>query len=298
MDDLRPSQVSAVIITKNEEANLAACLESLAWADEIVVLDCGSTDRTVEIARRYTDRIHVEEWRGYGPQKSRAVELARGEWILSVDADERVTPELAKETRRVIEVPGHGAFAVRRRNIYRGRWIRHGGWWPDRVVRLFRKGEARFSGDMVHESLAVPGSVGRLRGVLLHESFRSAADFLERALRYAPLGAADRHSRGRTASAWTAFTHASFEFLKTYVLQRGFLDGAAGLLVAASNAVGTFYRYMILREMCGLSGDTKLVCRGTQNLSSAAGREPDTTDVEDKYCVPRQTRTGHDGRGG
>ncbi len=249
MEDSLPPQVSAVIITKNEEANLAACLEGLAWADEIVVLDCGSTDRTVEIARRYTDRVHVEEWRGYGPQKNRAVELARGPWILSVDADERVTPELAQEMRRAIRATACSAFAFRLKNLYRGRWVRHSGWWPGWKTRLFLKAKASFSERHVHEPLQVSGSIGRLRGILVHESYRSAADFLERALRYAPLGAADRHSRGRTASAGTAVVHASFEFFRTYVLQRGFLDGAAGLLVAVSNAVGTFYRYMILREM-------------------------------------------------
>jgi len=244
------TKITAAVITLNEEKNIADCLKSVSWADEIVVLDSGSTDRTVEIAKDFTDKVFVEDWRGYGAQKNRAIELAQGLWILSIDADETVSPELAQEIRRVIEKPTASAYSVRRKNIYRGQWVRHGGWWPDWTTRLFQKGKARFAPSRVHESLTVDGPTAKLDGCLTHHSFASARDFLDRALKYSTLGALERFEKGKKATAWNAAFHAWFTFFKVYILRLGILDGAAGLLIAYSNAVGVFYRYMILREMC------------------------------------------------
>jgi glycosyltransferase involved in cell wall biosynthesis len=242
-------KITATVITKNEEANIAACLESLSWVDEIVVLDSCSTDGTVDIARRYTEKVFVEPWRGQGHHKNRAVELAQGPWIISVDADERVTPELAREIRQAISEGKATAYAMRRKNFYQSQWIRHCGWWPDWVKRVFRKGTAQFSQDIIHDSLQTPPPIGRLANPILHHSFHSAEDFLERARWYAHNQAREMFAAGRRASAWTAVSHSCFGFLQTYIFRLGFLDGTAGLLIAVSNFVGIFYRYMMLRDL-------------------------------------------------
>jgi len=242
-------RISATVITKNEEGNIADCLETLSWADEIVVLDSESTDRTVEIAKKYTDKVFVETWKGQGHHKNRATELAQGPWIFSIDADERVTPELAEEIRQVISDPGAEVYAMKRKNIYRNQWIRHSGWYPDRVKRVFKKGETYFNDRVIHDSLETKSRVGKLSNPLLHYSFRSAEDFLERARRYAYHQAREMHREGKKASLWTALSHAGFALFKAYILRLGFMDGAAGILVAVYEFIGVFYRYMILREL-------------------------------------------------
>jgi glycosyltransferase involved in cell wall biosynthesis len=244
------TRISATIITLNEEKKIRECLESISWADEIVVLDSESNDRTVEIARDYTDKVFVEPWAGQGAHKNRAIDLAQGPWIFSIDADERVTPELAKEIRDAADKGIHDAYALRRKNLYRGQWIRHSGWWPDWVTRLFRKDEARFNDRVIHEALTMGGPIGRLEEPLLHYSFEDVGSFIDRASRYATHLAEMMYRQGKRASLLTALSHASFECLNTYLFQRGFLDGGAGVLIAVSNGVGTFYKYMMLREKC------------------------------------------------
>ncbi len=244
------TRISATLITLNEEKNIAECLRSLSWADEIVVLDSESHDRTVEIARDFTDKVFIEPWTGQGAHKNRAIDLAQGPWIFSIDADERVTPELAEEIRNVVDKGAYDAYALRRKNIYLGQWIRHSGWWPDWVTRLFRKNEARFNDRVIHEALSWDGPIGRLKEPLLHHSFRNVGDFIERASRYATHLAEMMYRQGKRSSILTALSHASFECLNTYLFRRGFLDGGAGVLIAISNAVGTFYKYMMLREKC------------------------------------------------
>ena len=246
------NRISVTIITLNEEKNICECLESLSWADEIVVLDSQSNDRTVELARRYTDKVFIEPWSGQGAHKNRAIDLAQGPWIFSIDADERVPPELALEIQDVVQNASRDAYALRRQNMYRGQWIRHCGWWPDWVTRLFRKGKARFNDEVIHDTLETNGSIGKLKKPLIHHSFENASSFLERAHRYSAHQAEMMFRNGRRASLFTAFSHASFECLNTYLFRRGFLDGSAGLLIAISNGIGTFYKYMILREK-GLS---------------------------------------------
>jgi glycosyltransferase involved in cell wall biosynthesis len=241
--------ISATIITKDEESNIEDCLASLGWVDEIVVLDCGSRDNTVNLASKYTDKVFVEAWRGQGHQKNRAVELAQGPWIFSIDADERATPELAAEIREAIDNGERQAFAMRRKNFYMDQWINHCGWWPDWVKRVFRKGEAQFSADVIHDSLQVLSPVGKLNHPLLHYSFKSPQDFLNRARWYAYNQAKEKHAQGAKASVLTAVSHAGFALFQTYLLRLGFLNGAAGLLIAVSSAVGVFYRYMMLRHL-------------------------------------------------
>lgn len=246
------TRISVTIITLNEEKNIGECLESLTWADEIVVLDSQSDDRTVELARRHTDRVFIEPWSGQGAHKNRAIDLAQGPWIFSIDADERVSPELAQEIRDVVNRASCDAYALRRKNMYRGQWIRHCGWWPDWVTRLFRKGAARFNDEVIHDTLETNGSIGKLQKPLIHHSFENASAFLERAHRYSAHQAEMMYRNGKRASLFTALSHALFEYLNTYLFRRGFLDGSAGLLIAISNGIGTFYKYIILREK-GLS---------------------------------------------
>ena len=240
--------ISAVIIAKDEERALPACLASLGWVDEIVVLDSASTDRTREIAAAHGARIvESRDWPGFGPQKNRAIELSKGEWILSIDADERVSPELASEIQTVLGNAGSvDAFAMRRSSSYCGRAIRHSGWWPDYVTRVFRRGRARFSDDLVHERLIVTGRVERLSGILHHESFVDLEDVLDKVNRYSSLGAEQAAAAGKQGGVGTALAHGLAAFVRTYVIRAGFLDGREGLMLAVSNAEGAYYKYLKL----------------------------------------------------
>lgn len=239
--------LSVILITLNEAERLATTLEAIAWADEIVVVDAGSTDGTVEIARRFTDKVVVtDDWPGFGPQKNRALDLATGEWVLSIDADERVTPELAAEIRATLAAPHYDAYRLPRLSSYLGRPMRHSGWWPDEVLRLFRRGKARFSADVVHERLLFDGKIGRLQNVLQHESFSSLEQVLEKVNRYSTAGAQKLAAQGRTANLRTAVLRALWMFIRTYVLKAGFLDGRQGFMLAVSNAEGVYYRYLKL----------------------------------------------------
>jgi len=240
--------LSVIVITKNEEASIADCLASVAWADEIIVFDSGSTDRTVELCRAYTDKVHVTgDWPGFGPQKNRAREFAAGEWVLSLDADECVTPDLRQELEAAMSNPGDRvAFAVPRRSSYCGRPMRHSGWWPDYVIRLFRRGRGRFSDDLIHERLIIDGPVGRLRSPLVHEAFDSLEDVIETMNRYSTAGACLMSDQEKRATLVGAILHGLWSFFHTYVIRAGFLDGREGFLLAVSNAEGTYYRYLKL----------------------------------------------------
>ena len=240
--------LSVIVITRNEEALICRCLESVAWADEIVVVDSGSCDRTGEIARELGAKVEVRaDWPGFGPQKNRALDLATGDWVLSIDADEWVTPELAAEVRAAVASPaGRAAFRVPRLSSYCGREMRHSGWWPDHVVRLFRRRSARFSDDLVHERLLVDGEVGTLTQPLRHEAIRSLEQVLEKVNGYSSAGAANMLKEGRRGSLGAAILHGLSAFFRTYVLRRGFLDGREGFMLAVSNAEGAYYRYLKL----------------------------------------------------
>lgn len=242
--------IAATVITKNEAAMIRACLDSLSWVDEIVVVDSGSTDRTVDICREYTDKIMQTDWPGFGPQKNRAIEMATSEWILSLDADERVTPELREELRAAMADAGNrSAFSMPRLSSYCGKPMRHSGWWPDYVTRLFRRGQACFSDDLVHERLLVEGPVGRLREPLLHEAFSDLDEVLDTMNRYSTAGARMMQKRKEKAGLSTALLHGLWSFLNTYFLRIGFLDGREGFMLAISNAEGTYYKYLKLMLM-------------------------------------------------
>lgn len=237
-------QLSAIVITKNEAANIGACLDSLAFCDESIVVDCGSTDDTVAIARSRGARVEFNEWRGFGPQKNYALSLATGAWILSIDADERVSLELAAAIKDAIERGGVDAFKFPRLSSFCGRPIRHSGWYPDDVLRLFRRGKARFDDVIVHERVIYDGPVQRLRPPLLHHPVVKLEDALSRLDRYSTAKAQMLVASGRKVWFLTGIGHGLISFLRAYVWRAGFLDGAEGFLLAVFTAETSYYPYM------------------------------------------------------
>lgn len=242
-------KLSAAVIAFNEEANIRACLESLSFCDEVLVVDSGSSDRTADIARSLGARVIVKDWPGHIAQKNFALEAASGDWVLSVDADERVAPELREEIRRALaaETEADG-FSMPRRTWYLGRWIRHGGWYPDRKVRLVRKGRARWGGMDPHDRLDCSGPVGALNGDLLHYSYRDLSDHLRRIDSYTTIMAREKRKRGGRALPMLVLDP-PFKFVKMYVLQRGFLDGWPGFVAAALGSCYVFLKYAKLLEL-------------------------------------------------
>jgi glycosyltransferase involved in cell wall biosynthesis len=228
-------RLSVTIITANEEERIRGCLESVAWADEIVVVDAESHDKTVQIAREFTDHVLVRAWPGFAAQKNAALAVATGDWVLSLDADETVSPALRAEIAAIVragDAGGADGYAVARRNVFWGRWVRHGGLYPDWQVRLFRRGCGRFTERAVHESVVVDGRSGRLSGHLEHRSYRDVADFLERANRYSTLAAEEWIASGRGVGPADLTLRPLGRFLSMYVVHAGFLDGWRGFLLA------------------------------------------------------------------
>jgi len=248
-------RLSVTLATLNEAAHLDACLRAVGWADEIVIVDDGSTDETIELARRYTDRVTVRPSHGnFHVNKNLAIEIATGDWILSLDADEVVPPELGTEIRTVIQATPHAAFRVGRRNYFLGRWIRHGGWYPDRIIRLFRKGVTKWPLE-IHwvPRVSPPATVGELRGELVHYSYRSLDQYFEKFNRYTTRLAREAHHHGRTPSLRAAITELLLRppawFAYKYVARGGFRDGIPGLFIALSSALTIMVTYFKLWEM-------------------------------------------------
>lgn len=241
------TQLSVIVITKNEAHNITACLESVKFADQIVVLDAGSTDSTIELAKNMGAYASVDaNWQGFGIQKNRALALASGVWVLSIDADERVTPLLRAEIISAMRSAEFNVYCFPRLSSYCGQYMRHSGWYPDYTIRLFRRGFAEFSNDLVHEKLVTSHAVGQLQAHLLHESFTSFEAVLDKANRYSTAGAKILFANGKKASLGKALGHGLWAFIRTYILRFGFLDGRMGLVLAISNAEGTYYRYLKL----------------------------------------------------
>ncbi len=245
------SRLSVVIITRDEAARIRPCLESVCWADEIVVLDSGSDDGTPEICREYTDRVYVDsDWQGFGVQKNRVLAYATGDWVLSLDADERVSDALRAEIETVIRGEGgERVYEMPRLSSYCGREMRHSGWWPDHVARLFRRGSAEFSDDLVHERLLFRGAAGRLRFPLQHQSFDSPEQVLDKVNRYSSAGAQRLLAQGRQGGVGRAVLRGCWAFLRTWLFKAGFLDGREGFLLAVSNAEGVYYKYVKLHYL-------------------------------------------------
>jgi glycosyltransferase involved in cell wall biosynthesis len=238
-------RLSLIVIARNEEAAIGRCLGSAAFADEIVVVDNDSTDKTVEIARSFRAKvIKASDWPGFGPQKNRALKAATGDWVLSLDADEWVGPALSAAIKRVMaDLDAADGYEMPRRSRFRGAIVHHGGWWPDHVLRLFRRERGRFSDDPVHERLIVDGRVERLRAPIDHDAIADAADAREKASRYAEVAATELARKGVRSNWLKALGHAAWAFINTYFVRAGFLDGRAGFGVALYNTRYTWQKW-------------------------------------------------------
>jgi glycosyltransferase involved in cell wall biosynthesis len=240
--------ISVAIITKNEEEQLPDCLKSVAFVDDIVVVDSGSADRTVEIAGRFGCRVFQEDWKGYGPQKNSAVEKCRHEWVFLLDADERVPRETADSIATVLADPSADAYSFRRKNYLHGRWLRHSGYWPDRQIRLVNKSHGSFRG-MIHEQWSTEGRIVDLDAHIDHYAFSGYSDMLQTLNDYSTVIAEEMHASGRRANALSPVYHGVGMFLKIYLIEMGFLDGLDGLVTALTKAGGSFFKYAKLIEL-------------------------------------------------
>jgi len=243
-------KLSVTVITKNEAADIEAALASAAWADEIVVVDAQSSDDTVAIARRFTSRIIVREWPGYVDQKNFAAASASHDWILSLDADERVTPDLASEIRRrLTDAPAQAAFRIPRVTWHLGRWIRSTDWYPDYQMRLYDRRSAEWTGRYVHEAVTVRGAVGRLRGEIEHYAYRDISDHLETIDRYTTYAARQMDEAGRRAGLLQIAGHPPLAFLRNYLAHGGIRDGVPGFIISALNAYYVMLKFAKLWEL-------------------------------------------------
>ena len=242
-------KISATIICKDEARNIEDCLKSVAWCDEVVVVDSGSTDGTVELAKKHTPKVIHNPWPGYVAQKNFALDQATGDWVISLDADERCTPEL--KTLLEAELPkadGLAGFEVKRHVKYLGRWINHGGWYPDWKLRVVRKGKAKWGGVDPHDKLIPEGPVKRLDSEIHHFTYRDFAQHIRTINHFSDVVSAGYIKEGRKPSIFQAVFHAPWKFFECYVLKLGFLDGFPGFVVAAGSAFYIFARYVKLWE--------------------------------------------------
>jgi glycosyltransferase involved in cell wall biosynthesis len=235
--------VSAIIITLNEAAHIGACLDAVGFADERIVVDSGSTDGTPELARAHGARVIVRDWPGYAAQKNAAAGLASHDWILSVDADERVTPALATEIRDTLREPARAGYRMPRVTFHLGRWIRTTDWYPDFQLRLYDRRRGRWSPRLVHESVTVDGAPGQLRGELQHYAYRDIAHHLDTVNRYTTLAAQQMHGEGRRAGMGDLLLHPPAAFLRNYILRRGIADGVPGFIISAMNTHYVFLKF-------------------------------------------------------
>jgi glycosyltransferase involved in cell wall biosynthesis len=250
-----PPTLSVAIITLNEEANLARTLASVQFAEEIIVLDSGSTDRTIEIAQSFNATVISQPWRGFAAQKNSVIEKCTGTWVLSLDADEELTPELQTEIRALLRgKPSAAAYLIRRRNLFLNRWIRHGGYYPDPKLRLFRRHAAnfgppaRFTDRPVHETIAFDGALETLNADLIHHAYPTIESYIEHMDRYSTLGAQIVISKGQTSRSWLAFYYnillvPTFTFIYNYIFRLGFLDGREGFLLHLYHSTYTSWKY-------------------------------------------------------
>lgn len=245
-------RLSVVVITKNEAQRLPTCLASVAFADEVVIVDSGSHDGTPELARQAGARvIETTDWPGFGPQKQRGLDAATGQWVLCIDADEWLDATLARSIQQVTaqSTPADGApvaYEIDRLSAFCGQWMQHGSWSPDWGVRLFKRGVARFSEDLVHERLIYSGKTGRLNGKLLHNSITSIQDGLDKMNRYTSGRAQDQRRQGKRGGLGKAIGHGIWAFVRAYVIRRGFMDGRIGFVLAVLDAHNSYYRYVKL----------------------------------------------------
>ncbi len=261
-------KLSVTIITKNESANIAAALESVKWADEVIVVDSESTDDTAAIARRFTDKVIVRPWPGYVDQKNFAASVATHDWILSLDADERVTPALGDDIRRTLDTTGEAvAYRIPRVTWHLGRWIRGTDWYPDYQTRFYDRRAARWTGRYVHEGIAADGNIGTLQGELQHFPYADVAAHLDTINRYTTYAARQMHESGRSASVLELLSHPPLAFLRNYVARGGYREGRPGFVISTLNAYYVFLKFAKLWELQRARPSVE----GTQPTASQAG---------------------------
>jgi len=242
-------QLSVVIITKNEEKNISRCLESVSWADEIVVADSGSIDRTKSICSEFDCQIFDVEWQGFGKTKQQAVSFASHDWILSLDADEVLTPYLQTEIKALLSSqPQYHGFRIKRNSFYEGQPIRFCGWDKDYTLRLFNRKKGGFNSKPVHEFVEVQGKIGKLNSPMLHYTYPDKASHYQKMKFYAELGANALLAQGKKTNLMTAYLRALAKWIKMYILRLGFLDGKAGFLLCLRSAWGVYFKYRLLWE--------------------------------------------------
>jgi glycosyltransferase involved in cell wall biosynthesis len=250
--------LSVVIIAKNEAERIEECLKSVAWADEILVVDSGSSDATCDIARRYTDKVHFIPLRGFGPQKQAAVNLASHDWILNIDCDERVSPELALEIRNILELDSpQSTYSIPRRTFLGQKEIKHCGWSPDRTIRFFNRTRAEYSDSLVHERVVTDGGTSPCYEPLLHFSFTGLSSLLTKLDQYSDLSARQMFDQGRRTSLFDLTFRPLFAFFKTYLLKAGILDGVEGLVISVTTSLLTFAKYIKLYELGKQNSDMR-----------------------------------------
>lgn len=242
------TQLSVLVITRNEAHNIASCLQSVAWADEIVVVDAESDDETVAIARQFTPRVFVRPWAGFAAARQFALNQCRGDWVLWLDADERVPDALRAEIRQTLARPDRDAYEIPRLAWFLGRWIRHGGWYPGYVLRLFRRQMGRFNQALVHEGVIVEGRTGRLRNHLLHYTDHTLQHYFNKFNHYTSLAAQQLAAQGVRFRLIDLLLRPPFMFCRMYLLRRGFLDGLQGFILAMLSACYVFVKYAKLWE--------------------------------------------------
>jgi len=256
--------LSVIIITKNEQDNIKDCLESIKWADEIIVVDSGSKDKTEEICRKYTDKFYVKDWLGFGIQKQRALDLATHEWVLSIDADERVTPRLKNEIfHKIAYDSNESGYLIPRLSNYLGKDIYHSGWYPDYTLRLVKKQNSRFTKDIVHEKIIVEGGVGKISSHFLHYPYKDISHHFQKINVYSSLSAKKMFDNGKRIVWPMILVKSIFSFFKSYVLRRGFLDGWPGVVVSISTGLSVFLKYLKLKEF--LMNSNKINIRRSNN---------------------------------
>ncbi len=242
--------ISAILITKNEEHNIERCLRSVEWVDEIIVVDSDSTDKTVELARKFNAKVFSPEWRGFGPTKQYALEQAGGDWILSIDADEEVSFTLKNEILQLLDSgPEADGYSIPRKTQFLGRWILHSGWYPDYVLRFFKKSKGHFTSALVHEKIEVDGPTLRLHNPMMHYSYPTLEDYIRKLDQYSSLGAQELFDAGRKFKSIQLIFKPPASFLRKYIVQQGWRDGWEGFLIAYLTSTGTLLKYAKLRTL-------------------------------------------------
>ena len=242
------NKISVIVITKDEEKNISECLKSVEWADEIIVVDAESCDKTIELAKKFTDKVYIKKWEGYVPQKKYALSIASNDWVLSLDADERITPELKNELLNITSSEFSG-YKIRRKNFLLNKEITSCGWGNDYQLRFFLKARTSLTDRLVHEGFTVNGKIGKLKNPMLHYTFSSFSEYFNKINYYTSLKAEELIKQKGKVGGWTIFSHTFSAFFLFFFTKRGFKDGVYGLIISLLHSVSTMLNYIKLWEL-------------------------------------------------